>query len=169
PLNRLRRKEYYSFSTCILGDLLTEYVTIEKDIYVALLKKVEKVQELQRDVEELKNSVVELQRRLWIYENPNVPSSKRMLKEKKEEEDGPERKRGAPEGHVGATRKKPKPNRFIDLRPKACAGCNSRNIEVTRKEKRVIEDIRIEKVVTEFTQYRYHCNGCGCDHVTTHP
>lgn len=133
------------------------------------MKKVEKVQELQRNVEELKNSVVELQRRLWIYENPNIPSSKRILKEKKDDENRPEGKKGAPEGHVGATRDKPKPNRFIDLKPRVCAGCNSRNIEMTGKEKKIIEDIRIEKVVTEFTQYRYHCNDCGCDHVTTHP
>ncbi len=36
-------------------------------------------------------------------------------------------------------------------------------------EQRAIEDVKIEKVVMEFTQYGYHCNDCGEDHITTHP
>lgn len=140
---------------------MTEYVTIEKDVYENLLKTAQKIVELQKRVEEL-------EKRLWIYENPNVSSSKRMMKEDKEEHK-PEGKRGAPEGHIGATRKRPTPNRFIDLKPEQCAKCESKDIAITGKERRLIEDIKIEKVVTEFTQYDYHCNNCREDHVTTHP
>jgi transposase len=140
---------------------MTEYVTIEKKVYDKLVQT----------VKELTKQLEELQKRLWVYENPNIPSGKRIIKEKKEEKETTEEstKRGAPEGHVGATRKRPKPNRFIDLKPNSCTNCNSGNIEINNKETRLIEDIRIEKVVTQFTQYEYHCNDCGKDYTTTHP
>lgn len=140
---------------------MTEYVTIEKEVYENLLKTAQKMEELQKRVEEL-------EKRLWIYENPNVPSSKKIMKEDKEERK-PEGKRGAPEGHIGATRERPRPNRFIDLKPECCTKCASEDIIIIRRERRLIEDIKIEKVVTEFTQYDYHCNNCREDHVTTHP
>ena len=73
------------------------------------------------------------------------------------------------EGHIGATRERPRPNRFIDLKPERCAKCDSNDIAITGKERRLIEDIKIEKVVTEFTQYDYHCNNCNENHITTHP
>lgn len=140
---------------------MTEYVTIKKDIYEKFLNLTGKVEELEREVEELK-------RRLWVYENPNISSSKKMMKEDKEEHK-PEGKRGAPESHIGATRKRSTPNQFIDLKPEQCAKCESKDIAITGKERRLIEDIKIEKVVTEFTQYNYYCNNCREDHVTTHP
>ena len=92
-----------------------------------------------------------MEKRLWIYENPNVPSSKRMITDDKEEHK-PESKRGAPEGHIGATRERPRPNRFIDLKPERCAKCDSNDIAITGKERRLIEDIKIEKVITEFME-----------------
>ena len=138
---------------------MEEYVTIPKRVYENLLQTVDK----------LKERAEELEKRLWIYENPNVPPSKKMIDDKNEEEPKPKGRRGAPPGHLGATRRHPKPSRFIDLRPKTCGGCGGHNIEITGKEKRTIEDIKIESVVTQFTQYGYYCNDCGESHVTTHP
>ena len=76
---------------------MTEYVTIEKKLYEDLLKTVQEVPELRRRIEEL-------EKRLWVYENPDVPPSKTRNKEKRDESK-PQEKRGAPEGHLGATRK----------------------------------------------------------------
>lgn len=139
---------------------MTEYVTIEKSVYETLLKIAEEHKDLKRRVEEL-------EKRLWIYENPNVPSSKKMIDEKKEEGNKQE-KRGAPEGHLGATRKQPKPNRFIDLKPESCDKCGNKAIKITGHDKQIVEDIRIETIVTQFTRYTYHCDCCGEERMTTH-
>lgn len=135
-----------------------EFVTIPKRVYEDLLTK----------VEDLQKRVDALQRRLWRYENPDTPPSK-IRDKKKKDENRQEGKKGSPEGHLGATRKQPKPNRFIDLKPKRCRHCGSGGIMITDKENRIIEDIRIEMLVTLFTQYGYHCNACGKDDTTTHP
>jgi hypothetical protein len=141
---------------------MTEYVTIEKEVYETLLKIAE-------EYKDLKIRVEELEKRLWIYENPNVPPSKKMNDEKKKEEKKPQEKRGAPEGHLGATRKQPKPNRFIDLKPDHCDKCGNNAIKVTGHESKIVEDIRIEKVVTQFTWYTYRCDCCGEERITMHP
>ncbi len=92
-----------------------------------------------------------------------------MDDEKKKEDKKPQEKRGAPEGHLGATRKQLKPNRFIDLKPNHCDKCGNREIKTTRHENQIVEDIRIEKVVTQFTWYTYHCDCCREERITTHP
>ena len=109
--------------------VLTEYVTIEKEVYENLLKTVHEI------IVELQKRVEELEKHLCIYENPNVSSSKKMMKEDKEKHK-PEGKSGAPEGHIGATRKRLKPNRFVDLKPELCAKCESKGIAITEKERR---------------------------------
>jgi regulator of replication initiation timing len=54
---------------------------------------------LRRENEALKN-------RLRFYENPNTPPSQPTLKKQKERDEKVEKKRGAPPGHRGATRKR---------------------------------------------------------------
>ena len=117
---------FWFFITFLLAIGLTEYVLIEKDVYEKFLNLTEKVEELEREVEELK-------RHLWVYENPNIPSSKRINNEKKESDEKSEGKRGAPEGHIGATRQRPTPNRFVDLKPERCPKCSSTDIAITGK------------------------------------
>jgi cell division septum initiation protein DivIVA len=68
-----------------------------------LLKALEKIAELERENRELKKRIEELEKKLRFYESPHLPSSKRILKEK--EGAKPPKKRGAPPGHKGATRK----------------------------------------------------------------
>ena len=64
---------------------------------------------------EQKERIEKLERRLLLYESPHIPSSKRIIKEVVAEEPKEPAKRGAPEGHKGATRKKLKPNRIVEL------------------------------------------------------
>lgn len=133
---------------------MTEYVTIEKTEYENLLKRIKELEDI-----------------LWVYQHPSIPPSKRIFKEEENRQDGKteEKKRGAPEGHTGATRERSKITRRIDLKPYTCATCGSIQINILNHEKRTIEDVEIVKVTTQFTQYRYYCKCCSADFITTHP
>ncbi|EQD31963.1 IS66 family element, transposase, partial [mine drainage metagenome] len=80
------------------------------------------------------------------------------MKERKENHGEPH-KRGAPEGHDGDTRTPPKPTNYKDLKPSEhCAG---KGVEILDSYRKVIEDVEIRPIATEFTIYRYRCLGCG--------
>jgi hypothetical protein len=59
-----------------------------------------------------------LKNRLRFYENPNTPPSQPTLKKQKDDErdEKVEKKRGAPLGHRGATRKRREPDEVIHLK-----------------------------------------------------
>lgn len=136
---------------------MTEYVTIERGEYERLLKIVGMVEGLQKEIETLRIEVEELKKRLRVYENPHTPSSQQRIKERKESQGEP-RKRGAPEGHDGDTRAPPEPTGYKDLKPSGhCAGKGVEILDIYRK---VIEDVEIRPIATEFTIYRYKCLGC---------
>jgi len=122
-----------------------------------LLKKDNEL--LKKDNELLKKLVGELCRRLRIYENPHMPSSRQIIKEKKEEKEP--QKRGAPEGHEGATRAKPVPNRIVNhKRPEICPNCKGDNLDIENRKK-IITDIII---IPDFAQINYFdciCKDCG--------
>lgn len=75
------------------------------------------------------------------------------------------RKRGAPRGHRGATRRKPggRPDRVVHANPEECPKCHSRNISPCRDtEEHTQEDIVIVRpVVTRFVKRRGYCRDCG--------
>jgi len=86
--------------------------------------------------------------------------------------DAPQRKkkRGAPKGHRGATRKKPerKPDRIVVTRPGPCPRCNSaENVhECSDCEEHLVEDLVIVRPVSIL--YRRVRGWCSdCDHVFT--
>ena len=108
-----------------------------------------------------------LEARLRIYENPHVPSSKQIMKEVKIVKEP--KPRGAPEGHRGATRETPTPERVVELRPKSCPrrGCGSKRIRIVKEYKKIVEDIKIVKVNTEFRYYECECEDCGARFTTS--
>ena len=75
------------------------------------------------------------------------------------------KKRGAPLGHRGATRKKPegKPDRTVFVLPEQCPQCRSHNISPCRDtEEHTQEDIVIVRPVrTRFVKQRGYCRDCG--------
>jgi len=78
----------------------------------------------------------------------------------------PERKkRGAPKGHRGATRKKPegKPDRIVFVPPEQCPKCRSHNISpCLDTEEHTQEDLVIVRpVVTQFIKQHGYCLDCG--------
>lgn len=123
-----------------------------------------RVEELEKEIKILKKSHEEFEKLLKLYESPHIPSSKRIIKTKKEEK--PEKKRGAPVGHRGTTRKTPAPDMTISLEPKRCTGCNSRRIK-SKEQKKLIEDIEIKKVTREFNFYECVCEDCGKEFTTS--
>ncbi|MCG2660306.1 MAG: IS66 family transposase [Kiritimatiellae bacterium] len=77
------------------------------------------------------------------------------------------KKRGAPAGHRGATRKKPdqKPDRTVFVRPEQCPQCRSHNISPCQDvEEHTQEDIVIVRpVTTRFLKQRGYCRDCGVE------
>ena len=119
------------------------------------LKKENKI--LKEKIKELDMRNKKLEARIRLYENPHVPSSKRIIKEKKIVKSS--KKRGAPKGHKGVTRAKPTPDKVVELKPRQCV-CGSRKIKILREHKRIIEDIQIRRIVTEYHFYDCVCEKC---------
>jgi regulator of replication initiation timing len=96
---------------------------ISEDYVRQLEETLERNQELEKENQELINKTErlekeneDLKKRLLFYENPNTPPSARQLKKADEK---PEnififKKRGAPNGHKGATRPTKKTDEIID-------------------------------------------------------
>ncbi len=125
------------------------------------------LKELRKENQNLRKKCEALEKKLRVYENPHIPSSKHIIREIKVKSEP--KKRGAPEGHAGATRKTPTPDFVVELKPKSCPACDSKMIEIVRGRKKVSEDIRIVKVATEFHFYDCHCGNCNRDFTTGDP
>jgi hypothetical protein len=130
-----------------------------------LLKALGKIAELERENRELKKRVEELEKKLKLYESPHLPSSKRILKEK--EEVKPPKKRGAPPGHKGATRKQQAPDETVWLEPDCCPRCGSIMVKKEKEHKKIVEGLLIRKVVREFHWYDCRCEDCGEQFLTS--
>lgn len=83
----------------------------------------------------------------------------------RQEDEHPRRKRGAPKGHRGATRKKPdrKPDRTIFVRPEQCPDCSSHNISPCQdfREHRQEDIVILQPILTRFIKQRGYCRDCG--------
>lgn len=75
------------------------------------------------------------------------------------------KKRGAPKGHRGATRKNPgrEPDRTILVNPTQCPKCHSNNVSACQEtEEHIQEDLMIIRpVVTRYVKKRGYCCDCG--------
>lgn len=111
------------------------------------------------EFEKLYAEVVELRKLVQILMSPHIPSSKQIIKEKEEPKEP--KKLGAPEGHKGATRKTPMPNRIINHeKPSCCIKCNSQNLKI-KQRKKIIEDIIIIPDIAEINYFDCSCKDCG--------
>lgn len=109
----------------------------------------------------LEKRVVELEKKLFLYENPHTPSSKQRFPPKKERKEGG--KVGAPEGHTGVTREKPEPDEVVEHVAKCCPFCGSSNLKKKREKRRVVEEIPEPQPVkvTEHVVRVCVCENCG--------
>jgi len=120
---------------------------------------------LKKEIERLEIENKELKKRLRAYENPHTPPSKH-IKRKVTTVKTP-KKRGAPKGHKGVTRKTPAPDRIAELEPTICPRCKAKKPRILKKHRKTSEDIQIVKVVTEFHYYDCFCEKCGKKFVTS--
>ncbi len=126
--------------------------------------------QLEQRVAELEKENAELKKLVAFLTSPHISSSKKLIKEKKDEtEKEPPKKRGAPEGHEGATRMKPVPDETIYLKPISCPKkkCNSRKIRIVKEHKKIVEDIEIIKKTREIHSFDCKCEECGEEFTTT--
>ena len=148
----------------VMSILASEYQSL-----ILRIKELEEiVAELKRDNEEKAKIIAEqakqieeLKAKLARYENPHTPPSARYKKESKSR-NSPKR-HGAPNGHRGATRPTPEPDRVVEVTADQCDHCGSTNLEECGVEKQVIEEIppppKIE--VIQFNRHKYKCRDCG--------
>nr|MBE0428236.1 IS66 family transposase [Nitrospirota bacterium] len=117
--------------------------------------------ELEKENAEQAKLIEELKAKLAKYENPHTPSSAQRYK-KKSESKNTSKRRGAPNGHRGATRPTPEPDRVVEVTAEQCDRCGSTNLEECGVEKEVIEEIppppKIE--VIQFNRHKYKCHDC---------
>lgn len=126
--------------------------------------------QLEQRVVELEKENAELKKLVVFLTSPHIPSSKKLIKEKKEEsEKEPPKKRGAPEGHQGATRETPEPDQIIYVKPQNCINkkCKSKRIKIIKEHEKTVEDIKIIKTVNEYHYYDCVCENCGKEFTTT--
>jgi hypothetical protein len=125
------------------------------------------VEMLEGRIKELESKIVELDKRLRIYESPHVPSSKRIIKIVEPAKEP--KKKGAPIGHTGTTRETPAPDKTVKLNPDFCPKCNGTNIGIVKRRKKTVEDIEIIKHITEYHFFECRCNDCNAYFATTCP
>ena len=139
------------------------------------IQELEKQNEyLLKQKEQLEKENENLKKRLLFYENPNTPPSSRQLKKADEQ---PEnifipKKRGAPNGHKGATRPTKEPDEIIDVIADHCEKCNSSNIEKQDKcQTSVIEDLPPPQKIktTQYNLWEVKCKDCGHQSISKHP
>jgi transposase len=90
----------------------------------------EEVKKRDEEIERLKNEKEKLEKELKKYKNPNTPSSAQHF-EAKPASRATGKRRGAPEGHTGATLVLPEPVEIIPVRAQECENCHGTHIEPT--------------------------------------
>lgn len=132
-------------------------------------------QEKEAEIKGLKEEIEVLRRKL--RDQLQQPFTRNTDKEKTaaNQEQGPagqanqnqkeRKKRGAPKGHRGATRKKPDrpPDRTILVNPCQCPQCQSKNISVCKEtEEHTQEDLILPlPIITRYLKKRGYCRDCG--------
>ena len=147
-----------------------------EDVIQHIKKQESKIQNLEKENQELKEKIDILEKKLVYYENPHTPPSARKLSEGKvqdEEKSDEMGKWGAPKGHRGSTRLKPEPDEVIDVTANTCEKCGSKNIQPLKDvNKNTIEDfLPTEKKikVTRFIRHKVKCMDCGYEFISKHP
>ena len=131
-------------------------------------------QELEKENENLKKENKELKKRLLYYENPNTPPSARQLQkaDRKSETIPNPKKRGAPNGHKGATRPTKEPDDTKEVIADHCEKCDSPDIEKLEKcEISIIEDIPPPQKIktTQYNRWEVKCRDCGHQFISKDP
>jgi len=124
--------------------------------------------ELKEKLKKVQKELDEANKKLRFYENPHTPPSKVRFKQATASKTP--KKRGAPVGHKGVTRKKPEPTEFIPVHMDSCPHCKSMNIEMIGTQNKDIEEIP-DPLPIRFIRFIlsiYWCHDCGKKFVAKH-
>lgn len=112
--------------------------------------------------------ILDLQRRLELYENAHTPPSKKRFPERKRSTN---EKIGAPLGHKGTTREKKEPTERINVEAIQCSHCHDLLDKPFKQERKTVEEIPDPQPirVIEFTINHYKCLTCSKITVASHP
>jgi predicted RNA-binding Zn-ribbon protein involved in translation (DUF1610 family) len=138
---------------------------VNPDGYIQQLE--EKIQILLALNEKLLQENEELKNRLHYYENPHTPPSENTLKKQEKDSLEPDplpKKRGAPNGHKGATRPRKQPIEIKDVINHKCEKCGSENIQKQEKcVEKVIEDLQPppKPKIIQYNLREVKCLDCG--------
>ena len=117
--------------------------------------------ELIDDIQDAFNEIDRLKRELRKYKNPNTPSSANPHL-KPDIAPHSSKRRGAPKGHLGNTKKWFLDVEKIHITADECPGCHSKDIEVITTTTQQVEEIpaEIKPVVQEVIRDVNQCNKC---------
>ena len=130
----------------------------------------EENQRLRTENSKLRKENEELGRRLQIYENPNVPPSRRRYPTRPRS-NCVKRFPGRPRGYPGKTRPTPKPDVLKLPEWNGCEVCGASLGPPQYVDHRIIEEISnpSPKMVIDFLEFGGECDWCGAYNVARHP
>jgi len=120
--------------------------------------------DLREDNKDLREKLNDALGKLAYYEGPNVPSSQQKMKKKTKLKSSTGKKRGAPNGHKGVSRKRKETKNIIVVSAEDCEKCGSKNVRLRTIAEKTSEDITPadeEAEVTRFVRYKLECMDCG--------
>ncbi len=114
-----------------------------REMEALIIQLISKLEEAEKMLETALKENIAMRKKLAFYENPHTPPSARVLADNiPQEAPKKSKKRGAPEGHKGATRQTKEPRETITVTANVCENCKGPNLQVlSRKEESVIEDL----------------------------
>lgn len=131
----------------------------------AFQEKEAEIGKVKQEADVLRRKLTELLQRPFTRDSDTEEENQPQDSPAQEPEVPERKKRGAPLGHRGATRKKPegKPDRTVLVLPEQCPKCRSHHISPCRDtEEHTQEDVVIVRpVVTRFVKQRGYCLDCG--------
>ena len=135
---------------------------LEKPLLVKEVKRLDKQnRRLKQKNKKLEEKVRDLEAQLEEYRKKLF--KKNAVKPEDEQPCAPRKKRGAPIGHPGTTRRKPEHiDEHVDVTLKRCPDCGGENLSRCRRhEDHYQEDIVLPQVkVTRFRHHIYYCKDC---------
>lgn len=120
-------------------------------------------------INEFKEYIRKLEEENKFLKKEKIDEIKKKFKLNIKNEKEKSKKKGAPFGHTGTTRKKPnKIDKLVEIECSVCPDCNSTDLEKlidnrTRKpitEDHTVEDIIITIIATCYRHHKYYCNNC---------
>jgi hypothetical protein len=164
---------HLGYQSCAAAQAETERLKVEnRDLRRIFEQATAAFQEKEAEIRRLKEEAEVLRRKLRDQlQQPFTKDTQQQepaVNQEQESPDQPEqkrKKRGAPKGHRGATRKPPNraPDRTILVNPCQCPECHSGNISACQEtEEHTQEDlVIIRPLITRYVKTRGYCRDCG--------